>query len=63
MSFYSNFKIQSEIVDIQWWNKSINLFYDKVFSKLRGNIIILYNADTDGFIASYFIYKLGSSRN
>jgi hypothetical protein len=41
----------------KWWKSAFHNFNNMLLSTLSGHFSILYNADADGFIASYFIYK------
>lgn len=48
----------SEITTSDWWKSSIEKFTETIKFSEQRHTLILYNADVDGFVASYFIYKL-----
>jgi single-stranded DNA-specific DHH superfamily exonuclease len=47
----------NRIVKTNWWSKAASHFIDRIKTLKNGRILVLYNADADGFCSSYFIVK------
>jgi len=40
-----------------WWRKAFDLYSDALIGSVPRRVLVLYNADIDGFAASYFVFK------